>query len=116
MHLHLLVIKTAQIDHLAAQYELLGFTFHHHRHGKGPMHYAAELGELVFEIYPSEAVSNSLHFATRLGFTVKHLPRLFKRLAVSNWTILTPPSQTEWGFVALIQDIDGRKVELKEYR
>lgn len=114
MKLNLLVLRTKDIELLKSQYALLGFNFEYHRHGNGPMHFSAETDGFVLEIYPliksMEKADNSL----RLGFSVKNLNQIIQSLLNSDWKIVSEPTLTEWGYPAIIQDTDGRKVELKE--
>ncbi len=114
MRLNLLVIRTSDIDILKNQYELLELEFTYHRHGNGPYHYAHEENGFVFEIYPLIKSMNQADNSIRLGFTVKDLTTKIKELENSNWKILSQPVKNEWGFSAIIQDLDGRKIELKE--
>ncbi|UZR93815.1 VOC family protein [Chondrinema litorale] len=123
MKLNLLVIKTENPEMLKMQYECFGISFEYHQHGKEPFHYAAEIDGLVFEIYPlpksiiraeSFNKANNLLDQTRLGFTVRNLDALVKQLEASNWEIISTPKEMPWGKVAIIADLDGRKVELKE--
>lgn len=113
MRLNLLVIRTAKMETLKEMYELLGFQFEYHQHGNGPFHYASEQDGVVFEIYPKINSERNVFENIRLGFEVANLNTLMNRLKSSNWEILTDITQTEWGEVAVVQDIDGRKVELK---
>lgn len=48
----------------------------------------------------------------RLGFDVENLSKIINKL--SGWEIITMPKQSEWGLKAVIQDLDGRKIELLE--
>ena len=113
MKLHLLVIRTADPTKLKEQYEQLGFEFDYHQHGKGPMHYASEQDEFVFEIYPLAKSMEKADASTRLGFEVDNLEETITALEDSNWKILSQPKNTAWGMTAIIQDLDGRKIELK---
>ena len=78
------------------------------------MHYSAKVGETVFEIYPllknQEVADNSL----RLGFAVDDLDELIADLKQANITIVKNPVLTEWGYHAIVKDLDGRKIELTE--
>jgi hypothetical protein len=49
----------------------------------------------------------------RLGFYLEELNTKFINLEKSNWKILSEPKETEWELTALIQGLDGRKIELK---
>ncbi len=122
MRLNLLVIKSPNPEKLKEQYEYLGFAFEHHQHGKGPLHFASENLGFVFEIYPLglSVVAPDLSVVApptvsppRLGFETTNLPSLMKTLENSTWKIIQEPKETEWGVIAVIQDLDGRKVELK---
>ncbi len=50
----------------------------------------------------------------RLGFIVDNLEKVIAKLEKQNIKIVKAPSKTEWGFQAIIKDIDGRKIELTQ--
>lgn len=114
MKLNLVVIKTLIPDELAKQYELLGFKFDRHKHVSGPFHYAAEAYGLTFEIYPLPKAKTESDDTTRLGFEVSDLKSTLDKISNSNWKIVSEPVQSEFGYTAIIEDLDGRKIELKE--
>ena len=114
MKLNLLVIKTANPAKLKAQYEVLGLDFAYHKHGNGPMHYACESENLTFEIYPLPKSKPKADNTTRLGFIVDRLDSLVPQLKADGWIVQSPPSHNEWGYSAIIVDLDGRKVELTQ--
>ena len=67
--LNLIVIRSADIERMAAFYTTLGLLFTKHKHGDGPMHYASDDGGMVIELYPA----TEMHPPTtglRLGFQV----------------------------------------------
>ena len=109
---NLVVIKTYQVEATQQFYSSLGLHFEKHRHGKGPLHYAAELGQFVFEIYPLPDNLEIADTSTRLGFQVEQLDDLLTQLPLNQ--ILKEPHQSEWGYQAVVCDPDGRKVELKQ--
>jgi lactoylglutathione lyase len=51
---------------------------------------------------------------TRIGFFVEHLDNLFINLKQNNVKIISLPTQTAYGFTAIIEDLDGRKIELTQ--
>jgi len=114
LQINLLVIRTSQPESLAKFYELLGMKFQYHRHGNGPFHYAATLNGIVFEIYPLLKKQQEADKSLRLGFTVPKLVELILQLKKNNIEIIKEPTQMEWGYIAIIKDLDGRKIELKE--
>lgn len=107
---HLIVIKTAKPAAQAEFYTRLGFEFHYHQHGTGPFHYASTGEGVVLEIYPLPKGVTVADNTTRLGFTVDELDNLMKTLPTEY--IITVATQTEWGYTALVKDLDGRKIEL----
>lgn len=113
MKVNLIVIKTIRLEELKKQYELIGIQFQYHQHGNGPFHYSAELDDLIFEIYPLPKSQTVVDNTTRLGFTIKDFNETVNRIQESNWKIISEPQTTEWGTIAVIEDLDGRKVELK---
>lgn len=107
---NLIVLRAQDPKALAEFYERLGLVFEEDKHGKGPVHYAARLPGLVFEIYPRASEAESTR-AVRLGLTV---PSLERALADLPGSVVSPPKQTEWGLRAVIKDPEGHKVELLE--
>ena len=107
----LLVLKTLEVDRLLAFYQTLGFRFVEEQHGKGPVHYSATIGAMVFEIYPAAAVE-SVDSATRLGFEMANLAETVESLRSAGTPIISEPKETRWGARAVVRDPDGRAVEL----
>jgi predicted enzyme related to lactoylglutathione lyase len=114
LKINLVVLKTSRPDDLALFYGQLGIKFENHRHGSGPLHYAAEIDNVVFEIYPLPKDKEKADDTLRLGFTVDDLDEVIGRLKRSGGKIVKEPNMTEWGYVSIIEDMDGRKVELKD--
>ncbi len=111
MELRLLVIRTAQLEKVVEFYTQLGLSFAYHRHGTGVYHYAATQGVFTFEIYPLQKHQQAADTSTRLGFAVLDFDALLASVATSP-LLVSPPQPTEWGEMALLQDPDGRKVEI----
>ena len=114
MKINLVVIKTHKIHELQAFYSYLGCTFDYHQHGQGVFHYSTNINGIVFEIYPLPKKIVETDTTTRLGFEVENLDTLIENLKKQAATILTQPVQTEYGYMAIIEDLDGRKIELVE--
>lgn len=109
--LRLLVLKTHDIAPVVEFYQSLGLTFAEERHGQGPLHYSAPLGDGVFEIYPLSD-NQTVDATTRLGFAIAD-PDAFVELADSvGGCVVKAGRDTPWGYVALVTDPDGRTVEL----
>lgn len=109
--LNLLVLRAMEPARLASFYTHLGLSFTLHRHGSGPEHYASEGGGVVFEIYPALDKSGTTH-AVRLGFEVTDIHATVALLANHGAKVIKPPSSSEWGTRAVLEDPEGHKLEL----
>ncbi|RFS19958.1 glyoxalase/bleomycin resistance/extradiol dioxygenase family protein [Chitinophaga silvatica] len=113
-NLNLIVIKTDKLQEQAAFYTILGWQFDYHKHGNGPYHYASVGTVPVLEIYPLPKGVTQPDKTTRLGFAVENLPVIIDQLKCMGANIISAPGHTEWGFTAIVEDLDGRKIELTE--
>jgi hypothetical protein len=109
--MRLLVLRTNQLEGVRAFYQSLGIALSPERHGSGPPHYAGRVGTCVLEVYPlpDGGVADA---TTRLGFAVVDLGRVLESLQAAGTPVLSPPKETAWGKRAVVQDPDGRAVEL----
>ena len=114
MKINLIVIKTHQIERIKNFYEQLGMNFVYHQHANGPKHYSTEIEKVVFEIYPLNGIESDGLSSLRLGFDILNLDKLISKLVEKNVKLIAKAKNTEWGYVAVIEDPDGRKIELKE--
>lgn len=114
MKLNLIVIRTISIEKLAEMYEKLGIKFHYHQHGNGPFHYSADLDGLIFEIYSQKDEQEQIESTIRLGFDVDNLDELIQELQNDKIRIRKMPKRYDWGYVGIIEDLDGRVIELKQ--
>lgn len=111
--LNLLVLRSNDITHLANFYSLLDFEFQYHNHGNGPFHYSSERNGFVFEIYPNNEEINKTT-RIRLGVEVNDMESTMASLISKAIKVIRLPKQTEYGLIAIIEDPDGRRIELKE--
>ncbi len=112
MDIRLLVIRTGDTKRLADFYSLLGLTFVYHKHGNSPFHYSATIGQTVLEIYPLATSQSEPDRSLRLGFGIDDFDEKVRKLKGLEVTFSLEPIQTDFGFVTIISDPDGRKVEL----
>lgn len=112
--LNLIVIKTDNLQGQAEFYRALGIEFDYHKHGNGPYHYASIAGNPTLEIYPLPKNATKPDHTTRLGLVVEQLDVLIADLKSRGITIVSEPTVSEWGYMAIVQDLDGRKIELTE--
>ncbi len=105
--INLSVFRTGHLEESVEFYSSLGLEFEEEKHGDGPKHYAAELGDFVFELYPDGG-------EPRIGFTVGSVDEIISQLAEDR--VVMPPKDTSRGRIAVVQDYDGRKIELVQQR
>ena len=114
MKIRLIVIKTHKPKELAALYALFGIHFEYHQHENGPHHYAVEGHGTVFEIYPLPKGMTLPDNSIRLGFEVRDLKQVIVALKRKAVKIIAEPAQNAWGYTAVVEDLDGRKIELTQ--
>jgi predicted enzyme related to lactoylglutathione lyase len=110
---NLLVIRSEAPIQTVGFYELLGLRFEEEQHGKGPIHWAAEVDGAVMEIYPAHS-PDQIGEATRIGFEVDGVESVLALLRDQGVEIVSGLKQTQWGLRAVVKDPDGRTVELMQ--
>lgn len=113
VELKLVVLRVPDLERAVAFYACLGLTFDQHAHGQGPMHYAAELGGLVFELYP-QASSESSTKHVRLGFQVPDASRVLPLLEQAGGKLVSALQPSPWGPRAVIDDPFGHRIEVTQ--
>lgn len=113
VQLNLVVIRAADLERSARFYRRLGLDFISHRHGSGPEHLAAEMGGMVFEIYPRRSEENTPG-GLRLGFRVTSLEAILAALTEAGAPLVSAAKDSPWGRRAVVDDPDGYRVELTE--
>ena len=112
MEIRLLVIRTLEIERLANFYALLGLTFEYHKHGKSPYHYSAPVGNTILEIYPLAKGQPEADKELRLGFALDDFENIMTTLKEKGVEFVSESMQTDYGFMTIIKDPDGRRIEL----
>ena len=111
INLNLLVLRCTNIDKAKQFYQILGFNFVKEKHGKGVEHYAAENNGFVLELYPLTLNQSSDN--SRLGFIIDDIVNVARKLkAYSAISIVHDIEESQRGIMMLIQDPDGRKIEI----
>jgi catechol 2,3-dioxygenase-like lactoylglutathione lyase family enzyme len=111
--LNLLVLHCKDIELTRRFYERLGWRFTKERHGKGPEHYVSSDAGLVLELYPVQG--EHVPDMVRLGFSTALLADVSGEiLHRSDITVLKPPYATADRLIMLLEDPDGRKVEVSQ--
>jgi lactoylglutathione lyase len=115
--LNLIVLRASDISITVTFYRALGLEFVQEQHGTGPVHYACESEGLVIEIYPGKAgnaIDRKQAGAVTLGFQVSDLGNTLETLKTLNVMIVNEAQTTNWGLRAVVQDPDGRAVDLTQ--
>ncbi|WP_153800638.1 VOC family protein [Foetidibacter luteolus] len=112
MELKLIVIRTGNPSAVASFYSLLGFVFSYHKHGNSPYHYSAIVDNTVFEVYPLQKNQDGADGSLRLGFGIDNFDTVIKTLQSNQVVFASEPCETDFGYMAVISDPDGRKIEL----
>jgi lactoylglutathione lyase len=115
--LGLLVLRVSDMPASIAFYRALGLEFVEEQHGTGPVHYSCQLNGIVIELFPGKpgsAPDRRNAGATMIGFQVNDLDIVLENVSAMGAMILTPPQVSNWGRRAVIQDIDGRAIELNQ--
>ena len=107
MKLNLLVLRCKEIEVTKRFYKKLGVEFIKEQHGKGPVHYSCDVGGVLLELYPLKKGELSLE-QSRLGFAVdrKYMEAMQNKMLSSY--------EFDGIEVMVVQDPDGRKIELRE--
>ncbi len=112
MEIKLIVIRTPDTKKLSDFYTLLGLKFEYHKHGNSPFHFSATIGKTVLEIYPLTKNQPEADKNLRLGFGIDNFEEKISILKNNSVKFLTEPIETEFGLIAVVEDTDGRKIEL----
>ena len=111
MRCKLLVIRTSDPEKLKEFYNQIGMNFDYHKHGNSPFHYSAAINGIVIEIYPLAKNQIEADPHLRLGFEIDNFDEIIELLRAQG-LLLSEPSKTDYGTIAITKDPDGKKIEL----
>jgi lactoylglutathione lyase len=113
-----LVLFAADLGKTAEFYRAIGLELEHEDHGEGPVHFALELGGVHFAIYPTEqsgrASARSAAGSLFPGFYVAALDEVTESLRRTGARVLTEHEQMPWGCRVVVEDPDGRAIEVND--
>lgn len=113
LSLNLLVLRCKDLEVTRRFYEHLGLIFSKEQHGKGPEHYSWENAGFVLELYP--VIKDQAPDQVRVGFSTHLLADIAGNIRHSSGiTVLEQAYATSDRIVMVLQDPDGRKVELSQ--
>ena len=109
--LKLLVLRAADLSRSHDFYTCIGLDLQLEQHGAGPQHYACEMEGFVVEIYPARSTDEK-NAGGMLGFEVASLAPVLHGLAAMGVVPKQALLMLPHGLRVLVQDLDGRTVEL----
>ena len=114
----LVVLYSDKLEEVKEFYELLGLKFQKEKHGKGPEHFACDLGEVVLEIYPAATdMSKCFNAGTLQPFKLGMILQVDRGLVVDSVCegkirAFREGNEPDLSKMVLTQDPEGRRVEL----
>jgi lactoylglutathione lyase len=113
-----LVLFAADVNTTADFYRAIGLELEHEDHGEGPVHFATELGGVHFAIYPTDvrgrAPARRAVGSSFPGFYVAALDEVTESLRQLGASVLTEHEQMPWGCRVVVEDPDGRAIEVND--
>lgn len=113
-----LVLYAADLDAAARFYRAVGIPLQDEDHGEGPVHVAAELGDVHFALYaatgPGRALERRTAGASFAGVYVESLDDVLRDVTALGAPILSGHEVMPWGCRFVAQDPDGRPVEVND--
>jgi len=111
--LYLVVIRVSDLQRALGFYEALGLRFSEEQHGDGPKHLAAEVGDVIFEMYP--AGDGPTTAGVRLGFRVPSVAAAVAAVEKQAARVVSGGSGPPRRRPAVVADPDGHRIEISEY-
>lgn len=110
------IFTAADPRRTVAFYRALGLPLEEERHDDGPLHFACEVGGAHIAVYgaPKGKRRPGRTHGAMLGFRVGNLVKTLGALKRTGAKVVVEPQKVPWGRRAIVQDPDGRKVELNE--
>jgi lactoylglutathione lyase len=113
-----LVLFAADTERAAGFYRAIGLELAHEQHGEGQVHFAVDLGGLHFAIYQADesgrAPARRAAGSSFPGFYVDSLDAAIESLRRVGASFLTGHEQMPWGCRVVVEDPDGRAVEVND--
>lgn len=105
------VFTCKDLDKSVRFYKALGVEVRETKHG-GALHYTCSLGGVHFALYPHDGAERGPQSGVQIGLMVTNLDGAITSVSGVGGNILQKPTPKPWGITALVEDPDGRKVEL----
>jgi MerR family transcriptional regulator, thiopeptide resistance regulator len=114
-----LILFTGHIDQARAFYRAVGLQLHEEDHGGGPLHYATDISGVHFALYeakdsPGRAPQWREAGSSFPGLYVTSLDDTMAALAAQEVPVLRAHQAMDWGCRAVVEDPDGRPIEINQ--
>jgi lactoylglutathione lyase len=114
-----LVLFTGHIEQARAFYRAVGLTLDDEDHGGGPVHYATDISGVHFALFDARSGSGRAPQwrdagSSFPGFYVTSLDDTVAALAARGAPVLAAHQVRDWGCRAIVEDPDGRPVEINQ--
>ena len=113
-----LVLFSADVEATGRFYRAVGVVFADEDHGEGPVHLAAELGDVHFALYPATAPGRAPERRSAgssfPGIWVDSLDDALRDVTALGAPVLSGHEVMPWGCRFVVEDPDGRAVEIND--
>ena len=114
-----LVLFTGDIEQARAFYRAVGLALDDEDHGDGPVHYATDISGVHFALFEAGPGSGRAPQwrdtgSSFPGFYVASLDGTVATLTAQGATVLAAHEARDWGCRAVIEDPDGRPIEINQ--
>ena len=115
MELGALILFANRLSETVSFYQALGLPLEEEDHEGGPLHFACDLGPIHFAVFEGTSGTPPPFRAgggVMPGLAVPSLDRAFETVQALGANIVQPPTDYPWGPRMLVEDPDGRTVEI----
>lgn len=113
-----IVLFSDRPERLIAFYGALGIDFEEEDHGDGPSHSAADIGGMHLAVFGAPEGARPPEWrsagSTFCGFYVTSLDETLAALTDLGTVVLVDHQVRDWGCRAVVEDPDGRTVEINQ--
>lgn len=110
-----LALTCKDLDASVRLFRAVGVDLKEARHG-GPLHYTASLGGVHLALHPHDGVERAAQSGTQLAFLVNDLEGALNGARALGAAVLQAPAPKPFGVSAVVEDPDGRRLELVAMR
>lgn len=119
IRINALILWSETPERSAAFYRLLGLPLENEDHGDGHVHQACDFQGVHLAVYGAppgtRAPARRAAGAAMVGFAVPDISAVVEKLkAAGEYRELVAPQQMDWGLRTVLEDPDGRSVELTQ--